>query len=263
MPSDPLKSPRIELEPGVQRFVTETSSMFSTFPPLASLAFSEARRIAEIVRERWREGGPTMLAITEHSVPASSSQVRVRLYDPGPAGAKPALVYLHGGGWTLFSIDTHDRVMREYAARAGICVVGVDYSLSPENKFPRALEEVVAIVRWLHDHGAGLRIDAFGGSDPSGRFVAYVAKGRLVLRDAGQAGYARAMLLNYAAFDVESSEWSAQTFGGDGNMLCHDEMQAFWRNYLRSPDDAQNPLACPMKARLEGIAARIHDDPRM
>ena len=228
--------------------------MFSAFPPLASLTFSEARRIAEIVRERWREGGPTMLAITEQSVPASSRQVRVRLYDPGPAGAKPALVYLHGGGWTLFSIDTHDRLMREYAARAGICVVGVDYSLSPENKFPRALEEVVAIVRWLHDHGAGLRIDASRlaiGGDSAGGNLAMSAC--LVLRDAGQAGYIRAMLLNYAAFDVESSEWAARTFGGDGNMLCHDEMQAFWRNYLRSPDDAENPLACPMKARLDGL----------
>lgn len=254
MPLDTAKPLRVELESGVQRFVSETSSMYSGFPPLKNLPFSEARRIAEIVRERWRDGGPTMLATTEQSVQSGQKLVRVRHYDPGPAGAKPALIYLHGGGWTLFSIDTHDRVMREYAARGGISVIGVDYSLSPESKFPEALDEVVAIARWLHDHGSEIGIDASRlaiGGDSAGGNLAISAC--LSLRDAGQAGHIRAMLLNYAAFDVECSEWSTSTFGGDGNMLRHDEMQSFWRNYLRNPDDAQNPLACPMKAQLGGL----------
>src|SRR5205807_9212200 len=68
----------------------------------------------------------------EFQVPWQHGSVRIRAYDPTGAGRKPALLYLHGGGWTIFSIDTHDRIMREYAARARMVVIGVDYSLSPE-----------------------------------------------------------------------------------------------------------------------------------
>src|SRR3546814_973938 len=64
--------------------------------------------------------------------------VRLRLHRPVADAKLPIMLYIHGGGWTLFSIDTHDRLMREYAARAGIAVLGIDYSLSPESKFPVA-----------------------------------------------------------------------------------------------------------------------------
>ncbi len=69
--------------------------------------------------------------------------------------SKPALLYMHGGGWTTFSIDTHDRLMREYAARADIVVIGVDYALSPEVKFPVAQQQIAAVVRWAREHSAG------------------------------------------------------------------------------------------------------------
>jgi acetyl esterase/lipase len=68
-------------------------------------------------------------------------------------GLRPGLAYLHGGGWTIFSIDTHDRIMREYSPRAGVVVTGVDHSLSPESRFPRGIEETVAVVRRLRAKG--------------------------------------------------------------------------------------------------------------
>ena len=85
-----------------------------------------------------------MASTDERRVRHRSDEVRVRIHCPDrdrAGGLAPALVYLHGGGWTLFSLDTHDRVMREYAHRAGVTVVGVDYALSPEAKFPKALEQ--------------------------------------------------------------------------------------------------------------------------
>jgi acetyl esterase len=91
--------------------------------------------------------------------PTRHGEVRLRIHRP-ERGELPGLVYLHGGGWTLFSIDTHDRVMREYAARAGCCVIGVDYALSPEHRFPVALEQVVDVVHWLVEQGHELGIDA-------------------------------------------------------------------------------------------------------
>src|SRR5438093_2312257 len=153
---------KTELDPNIQRFMTEMTAAWARHGDLSAVSHAEARRIAEEVRAPWTQGGPQMARITEHTVPAPSGPVRTRCYDPGPDVRKPALIYLHGGGWTLFSLDTHDRVMREYAARAGLMVVGVDYALSPEAKYPIALEQVVALVRFLGERGAGHGIDALG-----------------------------------------------------------------------------------------------------
>jgi len=71
---------------------------------------------------------------------------RIRTYYPNDDQILPALIYFDGGGWTMFSLDTHDRLMRECAHRANTAVIGVDYSLSPEAKYPRAIEEIVAVV---------------------------------------------------------------------------------------------------------------------
>ena len=94
------------------------TAAWARYDDLASVSHAEARRIAEEVRAPWARGGPQVARITQQIVPAANGPVRVRFYDPAPDVTKPALIYLHGGGWTLFSIDTHDRVMREYAARA-------------------------------------------------------------------------------------------------------------------------------------------------
>src|SRR3546814_19229801 len=70
------------------------------------------------------------------------------------------MLYIQGGGWMLFSSDTHDRLMREYAARAGVAVLGIDYSLSPESKFPVALEECTAALDWIAAGADALNLDA-------------------------------------------------------------------------------------------------------
>src|SRR3546814_15889310 len=91
-----------------------------------------------------------MARTTDMTVAVRGTNVGVRLYEPrSQPGSQPALVYLHGGGWTLFSIATHDRLMRDYAHRGGICVIGVDYSLAHEAPLPRSLGEAVAVGRWL------------------------------------------------------------------------------------------------------------------
>ncbi|MCE3284089.1 MAG: alpha/beta hydrolase fold protein [Steroidobacteraceae bacterium] len=148
------------IDPDIQRFVARVTADYERLTAGRELTAVEMRSVAEQVRERWRQGGPVMARVTEHVADTDVGPVRVRIYDPGVATPSPALVYMHGGGWVLFSLDTHDRVMREYAARAGVIVVGVDYSLSPEVRYPVALEQVVAVVRWLQAHGAAHGIDA-------------------------------------------------------------------------------------------------------
>jgi acetyl esterase len=159
---------------------------------------------------------------------------------------------MHGGGWTMFSIDTHDRLMREYAARAGVIVVGLDYSLSPEAKFPVALNEAVEAVRWMQREGGAHGIDgrrlAIGG-DSAGANLSLAAA--LKLRELG-ASPLRAMLFNYGAFGADPSASYAR-YDGPRYMLTVEEMRRFWSNYTHQSADLRNPLVAPAHADLHGL----------
>jgi acetyl esterase len=243
-----------DLDPDIRRFVREMGAAWSRHPDLATVSPAEARRIAELVRAPWTRGGPVMAAVTERVVPTAHGAVRLRFYDPGPEGVKPVLVYLHGGGWTLFSLDTHDRVMRELAARSGATVVGVDYALSPEVKFPVALEQVCAVIRFVRERGPALGLDptriAVGG-DSAGGNLAVVAV--LRMRTEGDAALVRALALVYPVLDRISSPQAQARYGGSGYMLGADEMERFWSNYLRSEGEAGDPLVSPLRADLSGL----------
>ena len=173
---------------------------------------------------------------------------------PRIALTNPPLIYLHGGGWTTFSIDTHDRLMREYAARADVVVIGVDYALSPEVKFPVAQQQIAEVVRWARQRSAELSIHrdriALGGDSAGGNLAITTA---LRLRDEGESNAVQAIVTNYAVTDTYSTPEALQRYGYEGYMLGADEMVHFWNNYLRSPEDAKNPLVCPVHANLQGL----------
>lgn len=230
------------------------SELWKAHPPLDQVTLPEARQIAEQVRSHWTHGGPEMAATREMSVPFAGGDVRIRIHDPRADGQKPALIYLHGGGWMLFSIDTHDRLMREYAARADVVVVAVDYSLSPEVRFPRAIEETVGVIRWLQRNGPSVNVDpgrlAIGG-DSAG--AAMTVASSLMLRDEGERDAIAAMLLNYGCFDAGCATESFRRYGEGNYLWSPGEMDNYWRNYLDDPADASNPLACPLLADLRGL----------
>ena len=243
-----------DIDPDIRRFVAETAAAYAKGGVFERLSFVEQRQLAESVRAPWRRGGPVMASIAERQIATPHGPVGIRLYDPSGRAGKPALVYLHGGGWTLFSLDTHDRVMREYAHAADVVVVGVDYALSPEARFPVALEQVTAVVRSLSQAGGELGIDtnqiAVGG-DSAGAALSLATA--LKLRDEGDGDLLCALLLIYGAFDTETSEQATQRYGGPAYMLSAAELNGFWNNYLASPEDAQNPLARPILADLHGL----------
>lgn len=239
-----------DVDPQVRLFLQRMNAGYAAHPEMASASLPEARRIAEAVRAQWVAGGPEM-AVTE-DLRVGALQTRVRILRPSAQAMLPALAYLHGGGWTMFSIDTHDRLMREYAARAGIAVVAIDYSLSPEVRFPRALEETVDVLDWLRAHGAAHGVDASRlavGGDSAGANLAVASQ--LRLRDLGLPPVA-AMLLNYGAYsDRTSPSWAR--YDGPSYMLEADEMHRFWDNYLRGDGDRDDPLAMPLLADLRGL----------
>jgi acetyl esterase len=243
------------IDPDIRRFVSLVNADYARLTGGRQLPVAEMRAVAEEVRAPWRKGGPAMRETTERVLDTDAGPVRVRIYDPGvTARPAPALVYMHGGGWTLFSLDTHDRVMREYAARAGVIVVGVDYALAPEARFPVALNQVVGVVRWLHQQGAMVGVDAtriaLGGDSAGGNLSICAA---IALRDAGQANHVHGLLLIYPAFDRHCSPGAMRRFGGPGAVLTAEEVEYFWDNYTGGVDVRDNPLAMPLRARLEGL----------
>jgi acetyl esterase len=222
-------------------------------PGFDGAPYPQQRSWAEEARTPWRQGGPVMHETRLLELPTRHGAVRARLHRPA-AGNLPALVYLHGGGWTLFSIDTHDRIMREYASRAACCVIGLDYALSPECKFPVALEQVVDAIAALVRQADALGIDAVRlaiGGDSAGANLSVAAC--LVRRDARALPPLCAMLLNYGAFVARCSEDACRRFGGPEYMLGCEEMDGYWRNYMRDEADARDPLVCPLRASLAGL----------
>ncbi len=239
-----------DIDPDVRRFIERTGADFAALSEVgAPTSISRRREIAEQVRAPWARGGPEMAET--HMVQVGSGDVQARIYIPAAGAGKGTLLYLHGGGWTLFSIDTHDRLMREYADRIGCAVIGLDYSLSPEHRFPRALDDVDACIHWLRLNGSafGLAVDRFaiGGDSAGGNLSLATA---LRLRDRGEELPA-ALLLNYAAVDTEPRP-SYKRYDGEPYMLNIDEMHDFWINYLGKPS-TDDPYARPLLADLSGL----------
>ena len=234
-------------DPEVRRFVDAINAAYAEHGAPAGAGMAIRRKIAERVRTPWREGGPIMAECRELDM----GGVRMRLHRPVADAKLPVLLYIHGGGWTLFSIDTHDRLMREYAARAGIAVLGIDYSLSPESKFPVALEECAGALDWIAAQADALNLDAgrvLIGGDSAG---ANLSVATCLLQRQRDRPLPTAMLLNYGAFAPERTP-SYSRFG-DAYSLEADEMDAFWASYVDGPEQFADPLVVPLRADLAGL----------
>ena len=240
--------PGDDIDPDIRRFVREVNADYARLIK-GDETIPERRTIAEQVRAPWRSGGPIMARTQEIAV--GKRGVRLRIHRPTEAERLPVLVYIHGGGWTSFSLDTHDRLMREYAARSGGAVIGVDYSLSPEVRFPVALEEIAEVVQWLCQEGPEHGLDPARvviGGDSAGANLALAALMRA--RDEGLVP-AVGLLLNYGAFD-ETPRDSHGRFDGPEYMLTAEEMDWFWRNY-RGDERSPDPLATPLHGDFAGL----------
>lgn len=235
-----------DVDPGVRTFLDRVGQSYAQAALPIGSGLAERRALAERVRQPWTIGGPEMANVEERNVGAT----RIRILRPDTRRVLPGLIYIHGGGWTIFSLDTHDRLMREYASRAGVAVIGVDYSLSPEVRFPHALEEIEAVVEWLLDDidsGIDPRRIAIGG-DSAGANLALATS--LRMREKGRPPLS-GMILNYGAFDwLERA--SHRRYGGERYMLTPTEMEEFWSNYVADADRA-NPHARVAVASFVGL----------
>lgn len=243
---------RHDLDPGIRIFIETMRADWAAFPPADTLSLPELRAAAERVRARWTKGGPTMAETFDRVVATDAGDVRIRVHRPQGVGpTAPALLYIHGGGFVLFSLDTHDRLMREYAAGAGIVVVGIDYPLSPEARFPVALDRIGAVARWIARAGATIGVDprrlAIGGDSAGANLAVATA---IDLR--GSVAF-DAILSNYGFFSTMVSDDAEARLGGEDALLHRDELLGYARRYLADMAQASDPRAFPLSADPGGL----------
>ncbi|WP_082012744.1 alpha/beta hydrolase [Belnapia sp. F-4-1] len=244
--------PRLDLE--MLAFNRMMEKRAAALPPIRlDLPFDRPRALTEALNAPLSAGGPTLAVSEDRWLPIRGRRIQCRLHLPAGPGPHPVLLYLHGGGWVWNSIDTHDRLMREYAAAAGCAVIGPDYALSPEAVFPQALEECEGVLRWIAAEGTACTLDAARivvGGDSAG---ANLAMGlALSLRDGGAPVPLRGLLLNYGVFDSRLDRPSYRAFA-TGYGLTEERMRFYWNAYAPRPADRLNPLAVPLRARLAGL----------
>ncbi|MEG1291620.1 MAG: alpha/beta hydrolase fold domain-containing protein, partial [Lachnospiraceae bacterium] len=194
-------------------------------------------------RRFWNEGGPKAHKIVETQVEGPIGPVPVRIYYPNDQPTYHALVFIHGGGFTVGNNDTHDRMMRCIMEASGCAVIGVDYHLAPEAKFPIPLYECAAAVRYFHEHGAEYSIlpdrMAIGGDSGGGNLSLAV---NLYLRDAfGGNDYIAALLLYYGSFGMWDSG-SMRLYGTALDGMRKADLDYYTSCYIdKDSNDNDNP----------------------
>jgi len=155
-------------------------------PPLYAMSPQAARRAYVLAAEVLEPARATLARVEEITLPGADGELlAARLYAPSHERL-PLLLYLHGGGFVIGNLETHDSLCRQLALRSGGAVIALDYRLAPEHRFPAAWDDSWATLRWLADHAAALGLDgtrlAVGGDSAGGTLAAFAS---IMARDAG------------------------------------------------------------------------------
>lgn len=228
--------------------------MHALTPDQAKSAYAAGAGVLDIPAHR-------LARVEDLVIPARDGfQIPARLYSPSSEQALPVLMYLHGGGFTVGSVATHEPLCRHLAHLAHCAVVSVDYRLAPEWKFPTAVHDAWDSLVWLREHAAALRLDgsriAVGGDSAGGTLSAVTA---IAARDAGLP--LSLQLLFYPGTAGHQNTPSHKTFA-DGFLLEEPHISYFFGHYLRGAADRDDWRFAPLDGvdedghtrDLEGVA---------
>lgn len=214
--------------------------------PLATMNPQDARAFFDPIITR-SLGPPEKVArVDDLTIPGPDENIPIRIYTPQGHGPFPVLVYFHGGGWLLGSLDTHDSLCRKIANR-GVCVVAsVGYRLSPEAKFPSALEDAYLGFSWVRQNTRFINVSphhiAVGGDSSGGNLAASV-----VLMNSRDKGMMIDLLvLIYPVTDFSSFYKDSYRKYKNKLLLTRNVVSYFKEQYLQRMSDVQNPLASPL-----------------
>jgi acetyl esterase len=216
----------------------------SPLPPYHTVPPFVARRVYRDTRAALAPKAPEL---AEVRLLVFDRSIAVRAYRPVRDETLPALVFFHGGGWTIGDVDTHDVLCRQLALGARCAVFSVDYRLAPEAPFPAAVEDCFRATQFVHSHAVELRVEsnriAVGGDSAGGNLAAVVA---LLARDKGGPALAGQLLI-YPATDQRCSMPSHDR-NGEGYLLTRDGIRFLRSSYLPNPSDYSDWRASPLLA---------------
>jgi acetyl esterase/lipase len=215
-------------------------------PPMETLSVEHARQLFTAMAAE-RPPGPTVGEVVDGKLPGAAGPIGYRCYRPATAGPHPIVVYFHGGGWVLGGLDSDDPFCRDLCVRSDAIVVSVDYRLAPEARFPAAVDDGFAAVRWVAENATSLggvpgKLAVCGWS-AGGNIAAVVCR---MARDAGGPRIAGQLLVN----PVTDCDFARRSYAenGEGYVLTTALVRWFWDHYA-DPGDRQDPKASPLRAR--------------
>nr|BAA82510.1 esterase HDE [Oleomonas sagaranensis] len=234
----------------------------SPMPKLHQVPASVARQMFEISCKLTEIKNLPIGRVEDRVIPGpDDTELPIRIYTPvaAPPGPLPVLVFFHGGGFVIGSLDSHDAPCRLIANEARCLVVSVDYRLAPENRFPAAVDDCLAAVTWVARNAAEINADptriAVGGDSAGGNLSAVVSQ---QLRDAGGPKIVFQLLI-YPATDA-LHEGLSRTSNAEGYMLDKDLMSWFFAQYLGDGGgvDLADPRFSPLRHANLGNLGTIH-----
>ena len=236
------------IHPQCKTFLDQLAAMGGT--PMHEMTPVEARRLA--LPPELAGAEQPMLSVVNRTVPGPAGQIPVRVYTPAAGGRLPGLIYFHGGGFILGTLDSSDRPCRDLAHLSGRVVVSVDYRLAPEHPFPAAVDDAYAATKYVLEHAGEFGIDesqiAISGESAGGNLAAVTA---LKLRHSG-APALTFQLLVYPQVDFNDDSPSMREFA-DGHFLTSELLEYFARHYLGTTSDRRHQDCSPLNADLRGV----------
>jgi acetyl esterase len=227
-------------------------------PPIQDLTPTEAREATAKSRAVLQPEPEEVAEVEDLTCPGPLGPIPLRRYRGAGTGADealPCLLYLHGGGWVIGDLDSHDQPCRVLANVARCCVIAVDYRMAPEYVYPAAVDDSVAALRFVAEHAGKLRIDpsriAVGGDSAGGNLAAVLA---IMARD-GTAPKVGFQMLLYPATDMAGERPSYQRFT-EGLILTDKTMRWFINHYTPDPARRVEWQASPLRVpSLKGVAS--------
>jgi acetyl esterase/lipase len=214
-------------------------------PPLESLSPEEARAFVEQMNLQ-RPPGPAVGQIVDGTLPGPAGELRYRLYRPATPGPHPITVYYHGGGWVLGSQDSDDPLCRDLCVRSETILVSVDYRHAPEDRFPAAVDDAFAALRWVSSNAEVLGgvpgLVAVAGWSAGGNLAAVVSR---LARDAGGPAVAGQLLLAPVT-DSDLAGSSSYVENAEGYVLTKSLMHWFFDHYVDAAK-RNDPRVAPLR----------------
>jgi acetyl esterase len=193
--------------------------------------------------------GPFVASVRDLVIPGQAGGIPARVYSPA-AGAPGVVVYYHGGGWVLGSVEEWDSSVRALAVASGCDVLSVDYRLAPEHVFPAAVDDAYDALAWAAGTLADGRPLVVAGDSAGGNLAAVCA---LRARDTGGPSLTLQLLV-YPVTDHDLDRKSYHQYDGTELILNRRDMAWFWEHYAPDPAARANPYASPLRATdLSGL----------